>query len=266
MFLGYPWEWWITQALPGLGGVASLILVIYYSRLITETREQTLASKASYAPSLDTTVDFREDEVEIKIVNRGNGGAKGIMMAFDFTVSDETVGYFVDFDTTLSPGQALEYDSQSGTVILTPVVYEITEQGELFGKHTKLSELFESHPEGYFEMNIRYTDLIGQEEYTHQLKSLQVEHLPDSSMSSISSTRALPGRWITGPQKITLFSPKHIPLKQRLRLVWEDRREGLRQYNPLSQDQDGGKIHLGPALKENVPASVVPAEDAEIES
>ncbi|WP_353635637.1 hypothetical protein ABSL23_16990 (plasmid) [Halobacterium sp. NMX12-1] len=266
MFMGYSWEWWITQAFPGLGGVASLILVIYYSRLITETREQTLASKASYAPSLDTTVDFREDEVEVKIVNRGNGGAKGIMMAFDFTAFGETVGYFVDFDTTLGPGQALEYDSQSGTVILTPVVYQITEQGDLFAKHVRLSELFEAHPDGYFEVNIRYTDLIGQEEYTHQLESLQLKNLSEPSMSSISTSKSLPGRWATGPQKITLFGPAHIPLKQRLLRAWDRQREKIRQNNPLDQKQDEGKLHIGPALKENISASVVPAEDSEIES
>lgn len=63
MVLGHTWEGWLTEAAPGLGAIATLILVLYYARLYRETREQTNATQASYAPSLDTRLEIEGDEL-----------------------------------------------------------------------------------------------------------------------------------------------------------------------------------------------------------
>lgn len=81
MLFEYSWEWWLTEFGPALGGIATFVLVIYYARLYKETKEQTKATRASYAPELDTHFATRGDDFfSISIRNRGQGTARDIQI------------------------------------------------------------------------------------------------------------------------------------------------------------------------------------------
>lgn len=133
--LGYSWEWWLTEALPGLAAISSLILVIYYAKLARQNKEQTKAVQAGYTPSLDVRYHFDNNELVLEVVNRGQGTAKHVefMMEVEFR-DEEKRAYVVQFDNTLPTNHALRWNDSAPLVRTKPIIYNL-EDDTKWGAH-----------------------------------------------------------------------------------------------------------------------------------
>lgn len=256
-FLGHNWEWWLTQGAPGLGAIATFILVLYYARLFGQTREQTRATKAGYAPSLDTRLEYDDDDILLTVVNRGEGVAKNIKFGIETTVDGETCGYIADFQTTLRPEHALTWNSDGPVVRLRPVVHNPKTENY---DQTLLSDLIEEADSAYFKISIAYSDIIEERDYSQTLVSMSTTLEDRDTLEDVlrrSQHRYRP--WLTGPEKITLLRPKHISLKERWKFVKDRYRERIDEVLPNIRRNENsvGQLYIGLAFKDRIEAETV---------
>ena len=259
MVLGHTWEWWLTEAAPGLGAFASLILVLYYARLYRETREQTKATQASYAPSLDTKFDVEDDDLLLTIVNRGEGSAKNIGLELEITVDNKTTGYLADFQTTLQPGMALATEDDA-IVRLQPIVYQPTDE-DLSSVY--LTDYISDLSGAFVTVNLRYTDVIEQQNFRSHLanSSFKVE---GESLEEILPFPRSSYLWATEPD-IGLLGPKHIEFWERVELIWNEWKRGLRKrLRNLRKERSFRETYLGPVFREEIHARAMDVSNVDL--
>ncbi|WP_434522452.1 hypothetical protein [Halorubrum sp. AS12] len=259
MVLGQTWEWWLTEAGPGLGAFASLILVIYYARLYRETREQTKATQASYAPSLDTKVEIEDDELLLTIANRGEGSAKNIEAEMEVTIDNETTGYLADFQTTLQPGKALTTEEET-LVRLKPIIYEINE-GELISRY--LVDYLSDFQSAYVTLKVHYTDVMEQQEFEEDIghSSFTIE---GESLEDILPFPRASYFWATMPE-VGLLGPTHIDLRERVGMIWDEWKRGLRKRRKdLRNEQSFRETYPGPVFREQIYARSIDVSDIDL--
>ncbi|WP_156184205.1 hypothetical protein [Halostagnicola sp. A56] len=259
MIFGYNWEWWLTEAAPGLGAFASLILVLYYARLYRETREQTKATQASYAPSLDTKFEIEDNELFLTIANRGEGSAKNISLEVEVTANKETTGYLADFQTTLQPGMALATDDDA-IVRLKPIVYDVTDEDL---PDTYLISYISGLSGAFVTVNLRYTDVIEQQEFKDHLANSSFRVYGDS-LEEILPFPSPSYFWATGPD-IGLFGPKHIEFQERVDLIWNEWKRGFRtRLRNLRREGSFKETYMGPVFREEIYAQSIDVSDIDL--
>lgn len=259
MVLGHTWEWWLTEAAPGLGALATLLLVLYYARLYRETREQTKATKASYAPSLDTKLEIEDDELLLTIANRGEGSAKNIGLGLEITANDETTGYLADFQTTLQPGMALATDEEA-LVRLKPIVYDPREE-DLVSCY--LIDYISGLDGAYVTLDLHYTDVMVQQEFKDHLgnSSFRVE---GETLQEILPFPRPSFFWATGPE-IGVLGPKHIDFRERIKMIWDEWRHGIRERRKsLRKEQSFRETYIGAVFKEEIHGRSTDVSDIEL--
>lgn len=103
----------------GLGTVLLVLVTVIYT---INTHEQTRATRASYAPSLDVSIYPKSDHLSFEIINRGEGVARNIVLRV--RVGEyEYHGHIAD---SLSPGERLftPYGPSDDRVAVVPRFYE----------------------------------------------------------------------------------------------------------------------------------------------
>ena len=252
MVLGHGWEWWLTQAAPGFGGLASAILIIYYAKLFKSNQEQTKATKASYAPSIDAKVEYGEDHIDLTLINRGQGVAKNIQFVIEVTVDEESTGYLVDFDVTLQPGQVIKYGDVGKTARLKPTVIDVTRGISSPHHQILLSDLLEKSESIYFSMRVGYTDILEERFYNEEIVGGGTKYRGENGLDSILINPYVYFPWATRPhQQITIFGPSHIDLKRRISIVYRRIKGSIveRKPNLFGEDHSRAKLYVGPACR-----------------
>lgn len=259
MFLGHEWEWWLTDGAPGLGAIASLVLVIYYARLFRETREQTRATKASYAPSIDTRLDTDDEDILLTLINRGQGVAKNIVFGLEVTADEETCGYIADFQTTLQPGHVLRWndeDDEEPVARLPPIVHNPKTENH---DQTHLMEFLEEVDSAYFKVTLKYTDVLEDKEYSQTLLAMETAVDGKDSLDEIFRSQTWYMPWLTSPENVTLLGPSHIPMNERWEFVREKYKEKAGNLFPTlgGENSSLGKIYINLAYRARIEAESI---------
>lgn len=99
------------------------------ARLLEKTEKQTEATRAAYAPKIDSSFTWKENTIELGISNRGTGVAKDIRVIVDVFTTEmgvESVGeryrYIAHFQQSLPPQKTLT-NEKSNTITLSPCFF-----------------------------------------------------------------------------------------------------------------------------------------------
>lgn len=173
-YTSYSWEWLVTEAAPGVGAVASVILIWYYAQLYRASQEQSKAAQASYAPDLDVTLVSKiTNHVQVQIVNRGAGVAKNIDIGICITSGATEYEYHAIVNQSLQPRQLITGSTSDGSspndsFQLWPRFY-IQEEGQYYrGELAHLVAEIQENETIYarrFKLVVTYTDIIEDQRY-----------------------------------------------------------------------------------------------------
>lgn len=195
--LGHSWEWWLTNAAPGIGGFASFVLVIYYSRLFRETKAQTKATQAGYTPSLDASIQPEENHLCLTAINRGQGVAKNIRLIIEVTPTYVGADSFQDpepysryrsivlFQSTLRPDKLLEGDDQDEEIKISPLFRVPTRHGQ---RNKRLVDLLRHQQHSKLEIKIQYQDVLEDREFEHNLYSDSIWFVDKRMLQEVRKT------------------------------------------------------------------------------
>lgn len=122
-----------------LSSLTLVIITMWYAqstyKLLDQTKSQTKATRAAYAPKLDVTSKWGEDHLELKICNRGLGVAKDIDILFDvFTGRMGVMGageryrYICHFRQSLTPNSKLTDEGSDSLTIKPEFFLETSEE------------------------------------------------------------------------------------------------------------------------------------------
>lgn len=233
----YSWGWVVTEAAPGVGAVASVILIWYYARLYRASQEQSKAARASYAPDLDVTVVSEvTNHVELRIVNRGEGVAKQITIEMMLKVDGEEYAYRAHLNQSMQPGQVVTGPvgdgASSSHLDLYPRFY-IEANGQYYrGELAHLVAVLKENDQNVthpFTLVVTYTDIIEDTNYvTEQRARIEVpENLNVEPETPLRSCPAYAG------QLTVLSSSFRERAKTRLRNLV---RRSTDQHPPVVDD------------------------------
>lgn len=173
-----------------LGGIASVALVFLYFLLYREYQEQTLATRASYAPSLDTEVEKEKNHLELFIENNGQGAAKNIKISMSVVGEDREYSYHAKINKTVKPNRSIVYPKsrvssretfavkfkpkfRTGTPTtrlerIKKRLSRSSDEAEVEVVNTKdFANTLSYFPDEYIQikLNIDYTDITGDKQY-----------------------------------------------------------------------------------------------------
>lgn len=177
------WRWFLTRALPGIGSIATFLLVIYYARLYRVSNAQLKAAQADYAPSLDVRMHALPRQLAFSIVNRGLGVAKSIAIITSIQLEGQMHKNITRITTSLSPDHALtdsnptpaeseEYLSD-GNYVFAEV--RMCRPRDASGVDTDpivdiLTEIVDAEPRvAYASITVEYTDVTGENDYSETI-------------------------------------------------------------------------------------------------
>lgn len=193
-----------------LGGIATVGLGILYYFLYRETQEQTQATRASYAPSLDVEVDKYSNYIDLDITNNGEGTAKNIEITMEIVGDYGEFGYTSNIDKSLKPRRSVVYPkprhSSGGPLkfkfepefrteapktrfqrLRRKLPSRISDKSVTWINTCDFDQAISEFPERYVKvkLSIRYSDITGDRYYTNQVW----EHMwADSEESGIDSS------------------------------------------------------------------------------
>lgn len=260
--LGYEWEWWLTEALPGLAGIGTFALILFYARLYRQNKEQTRALKASYTPSLDTRLEYRDTDAVLFIHNRGQGAAKNITFQMEYQFEGRWTGLVLDINTTLPPNHVLEFNDRQ-KIRFIPIVYK--PEG-VQNEAIKLKEYMQDYDRIRFRHNITYTDVLEDKEHHQFLGDIgtSIEEGPLSETFEIALYN-LPKQ--LGDQRYALFNPSPATVRDLINdKIWTIKKK-INSRRPLIPI----RLRAGPeswyelAIQEVIYADAVPYDPNSME-
>jgi len=183
VYTGRSLTWVVTNLGPGLGGLVSVALLVYYANLFRQSLEQTDAMRAGYAPNIDSRVRpvsepknyHEENGFMLSLVNRGEGVAKEIVVEIDIIMAKGEFRYRATTDTSLRPGRKLvaRRPSQATTLVsnlrgffISPTYYlgYYSETSRPYSSGS-LNDVLINNTGSVSQLVIRlsYTDILGEE-------------------------------------------------------------------------------------------------------
>lgn len=190
-------EGYSSQLASGIATLGLVLITIWYAwstgKLTDLTKSQIEATRATYAPNINVSIDFVGDNLEAEIENTGNGPAKSLILDFDIVHGETIYRYRAEFESDLEASSAIQSPNET-KVMLTPkfrvqkveanrgLIYNIKRFafGEFDRSITGLSEINEynqlrghlrskhENPNKIFletYCSIRYDDILQEKEY-----------------------------------------------------------------------------------------------------
>lgn len=234
---GVTWSWFFSNAAPGVGAWVSVVLLVYYGLLLRNTRAQANAAQASYAPDLNVGITNQTErgllsrpELELSVVNRGEGVAKNITIAVE--IPSQSLKYQASINQSLRPGQKFRneglHEQQTNSFSLEPTFYYKndgqTYRGELF--HLYSEEILEYGEYYTVHCEVMWTDIL--EERHYRWRGAERINMPEGANiepSSGPTQVALGGTLTVLPEELT--ARIRFRVKQRLQKLLRGAKERI---------------------------------------